>query len=270
MPPPNQNAKYRSVHSLSRGLALLAALNISTRGQATSSQLGRLTGLHRTTVRRLLETLMEDGFVQRSESDDSFRLTRQVKKLSDGFTAFDRLSGIAMPIMGELMQKVIWPSCLCLPDIDAMQICESTHRFSPLSFHRGMIDLRVPFLSTSAGRAYFAFCEKEEREEILRILQNSNGTQSLLARDSVFIKNLIRSVRTHGYSTNSGEWADEKKVGAIAMPIFDNGRVLGSVNIVFLAHVLSIKQAEEKFIEPLSAAVNKISSLLSEEKPRQD
>jgi len=270
MPPPNRNAKYKPVNSLHRGLALLAALNESARGQATPSELGKLIGVHRTTVRRLLETLMEDGFVQRSDSDDSFRLTRQVRKLSDGFTAFDRLSTIAMPIMGELMQKVVWPSCLCLPDVDAMQICESTHRFSPLSFHRGRMDMRIPFLSTSAGRAYVAFCENEEREEILRILQKDATPESRLARDAVFVENLVRAVRAHGYSTNSGEWTDEKKVGAIAMPIFDNDRVVGSVNIVFLAHALSIDQAVKKFLDPLSDAVSKISELISEEKDIND
>lgn len=123
--------------------------------------------------------------------------------------------------------------------------------------------MRVPFLSTSAGRAYLAFCDDEEREEILRILQNGAGSESHLARDSTFIDNLVRTVRAHGYSTNYGEWADEKKVGGIAMAISEKGRVLGSVNIVFLANAVSLEQAEAKYLKPLTAAVEKISEMLS-------
>ncbi|SAK93589.1 DNA-binding transcriptional activator MhpR [Caballeronia hypogeia] len=55
-------------------------------GRATSQQISDAIGLHRTTVRRLLETLVEEGFVRRSESDESFRLTLNVRSLSEGFT----------------------------------------------------------------------------------------------------------------------------------------------------------------------------------------
>jgi len=265
MPPPNRNARYRTVRGLSRGLSLLAALNLSSRGQASSTELGKLTGLHRTTVRRLLETLSEEGYVTRSESDDSFRLTRKVRRLSDGFTNYDRLSSIAMPIMGALMQKVVWPSSFCLPDSDAMHICESTHRFSPLSFHRGATQMRIPYLSSAAGRAYFSFCGKGEQDQILHILKQSGDWQAKLASDPVFIDNLVRTVQARGYSTNFSEWEAEKKVGAVAMPIFRHDRVVGSLTIIFLAHVLNPDQAIHTFLDPLKAAVSSISTQLNQD-----
>ena len=50
--------KYTSVRGLARGLQVLQALNSMDSGRATSQQISDLTGLHRTTARRLLETLM--------------------------------------------------------------------------------------------------------------------------------------------------------------------------------------------------------------------
>jgi chaperonin GroEL len=44
-------------------------------------------------VRRLLETLASEGYVRRSESDDSFRLTLKVRELSEGFTDDDERTG---------------------------------------------------------------------------------------------------------------------------------------------------------------------------------
>ncbi len=243
----------------------MATLNLSFQGQASSADLGRLTGLHRTTARRLLKTLCEEGYVTHNATDDSFQLTRRVRQLSDGFTNYDRLSSIAMPIMGALMQQVVWPSSLCLPDIDAMHICESTHRFSPLSFHRETTQMRIPYLSSAAGRAYFSFCDKGEQDQILDILRRSNSSQAQLASDPIFIENLVRTVLTRGYATNFSEWEAEKKVGAVAMPIFRRERALGSLTIIFLTHALSPERATRTFLDPLRTAVTTISALLDQE-----
>ena len=63
-------ADYALVRGLTRGLDLLKALNSQEGGRSTLAQLAEVTGLHRTTVRRLLETLIAEGYVRRSASDD--------------------------------------------------------------------------------------------------------------------------------------------------------------------------------------------------------
>lgn len=50
---------YKTVRGLSRGLLLLKLLN-KFDGGATPGLLAEFSGLHRTTVRRLLETLQEE------------------------------------------------------------------------------------------------------------------------------------------------------------------------------------------------------------------
>lgn len=82
----DRDAAYAKVRGLTRGLEVLRALNRMEGGRARAQQLAGVTGLHRTTVRRLLETLMAQGFVCRGESDDTFRLTLQMRCLSEWFT----------------------------------------------------------------------------------------------------------------------------------------------------------------------------------------
>lgn len=264
MPPPNQNAQYKLVRGLTRGLELITALNAAPTGRATSSELSLLTGMHRTTVRRMLETLIEEGYVRRSESDDNFRLTQKVRQLSEGFTNSEQLSNLASPLMGQLLKKVVWPSDLATPNGGALQICESTRRFSPLSFHRSMVGRSLPYLVTAAGRAYFSYCTDQEREQILQLLRKQDDAEGRLAHDEQFISNLVRTVRHNGYATNEGEWAPEKKVGAIAMPIYRGGHALGSLNIVYMSQAVSREQAVKKFVLPLRNTVEAISSLLTE------
>ncbi|MDP1165894.1 helix-turn-helix domain-containing protein, partial [Klebsiella pneumoniae] len=78
-------------------------------GGARITELAQQTGLHRTTVRRLLETLQHEGYVRRSESDDSYLLTLKVRELSEGFRDEQWVSQCAAPLLGELMQQVVWP-----------------------------------------------------------------------------------------------------------------------------------------------------------------
>lgn len=101
----DESAAYKTVRGLSRGLLLLKLLN-KFDGGATPGLLAEFSGLHRTTVRRLLETLQEEGFVRRSRSDDSFRLTINVRQLSDGFRDEHWISALATPLLGELLREV--------------------------------------------------------------------------------------------------------------------------------------------------------------------
>ncbi len=245
--------KYTNVRGLSRGLQVLQALNSMESGRATSQQISELTGLHRTTARRLLETLMEEGFVRRSASDDSFRLTLQVRSLSEGFTDDERIATIAPPIMGRLLQRVAWPSDLTTPDGDAMIIRETTHRFSPLSFHRSMVGRRTcpKFCSPAAGRAYFAMCPEGEREDILDLLRSGAGgdEQKALASNDALIKSLVRRVRVDGFGSNHGDWAAQSKIGAVAVAIVSQERVLASLNVVFLSRAVTLAEATQRYAE---------------------
>lgn len=258
---------YTNVRGLSRGLQVLQALNAMDSGRATSQQISDLTGLHRTTVRRLLETLMHEGFVRRSASDDSFRLALKVRSLSEGFTDDERIATLAPPIMGRLLQNVAWPSDLTTPDGDAMIIRETTHRFSTLSFHRSMVGRRLPILLTAAGRAYFAMCPAGEREDILELLRSGAGgeEQKALASNDAFIRALVRRVRADGFGSNHGDWAAQSKIGAVAVAIVSGKRVLASLNVVFLSRAVTLAEATRRYVPELQTAARGMIELLAAE-----
>ena len=80
----NQGA-YKEVRGLTRGLALLKALNAAPGGIATTTELGQACNIHRTTVKRLVETLRTAGLVRLGERDGQYCLTFEVRRLSEGF-----------------------------------------------------------------------------------------------------------------------------------------------------------------------------------------
>jgi IclR family transcriptional regulator, mhp operon transcriptional activator len=254
---------YATVRGLVRGLHLLQALNACESGQSDDAGLSCHTGLHRTTVRRLMETLIAGGFVRRSESDGSYRLTLRVRALSEGFTDDEWIAMAAAPALGELLRKLVWPSDLTTPDGDAMIIRETTHRFSPMSFHRAMVGRRLPMLLTAAGRAYFAHCSGEERDGIVRLLRTLGDTQAALAQDDTFIRNLVRQVLAQGYAINAGDWLVERRMGAVAVPVCHGGKVLGTLNVVYLRRAVSDCEAARLYVPILHDAAARIASSLA-------
>src|SRR5690606_14904043 len=76
---------YRLNQSLIRGLALLTELNRSANATASIHSLAKATGLHRTTVKRLLETLKQSGYVEHDLATNLYRLTFRVRQLSYGY-----------------------------------------------------------------------------------------------------------------------------------------------------------------------------------------
>ncbi len=65
---------HKEVRSLTRGLSILVMLNRF--GSSTPTEIATRTKLNRTTVYRLLDTLIRLGFVSRNMSDERFELIR--------------------------------------------------------------------------------------------------------------------------------------------------------------------------------------------------
>ncbi|MFJ7884474.1 DNA-binding transcriptional regulator [Pseudomonas sp. NPDC096917] len=253
--------EYKAVRGLIRGLALINGLN-RIDGGASTAQLAELSGLHRTTVRRLLETLQAEGYVRRSESDDSYRLTLKVRELSEGFRDEQWISSIAAPLLGELLQQVVWPTDLCTLDGDAMVIRETTHRFSRLSFHRSMVGRRLPLLMTATGRAYFAYCSASEREELIDLMLSREDEQSVLAADRRFVERLVEHTVSKGYGENNSHWGQERRIAAIAIPVVHEERVMGCLNLVYIAKAMSVEEAARRYLPAMRVTVQQIQERL--------
>ncbi|MFC6671504.1 helix-turn-helix domain-containing protein [Marinobacterium aestuariivivens] len=102
------DSKYKTVQGLVRGLDVLYALN-RLDGGASIADLSSQTGLHRTTVRRLLETLIGEGYVRRSESYESYWLERRVRDLSEGYRDEQWISSLAAPCSANCCRRCSGP-----------------------------------------------------------------------------------------------------------------------------------------------------------------
>jgi IclR family mhp operon transcriptional activator len=250
---------YREVRGLSRGLAVLRALNAMPGGIGGVLEIARATGLHRTTVKRLLETLRAEHLVHHKDDGLSYALGFEVRRLSEGYVGADWIDRVAAPAMRAHLRALSWPSDLATPDGGFMIVRESTHRVSMLSQHRATIGIRIPMLVSAIGRAWLTWCADEEREATLSLLQERTDAIGDMARDSAYVKRILRETRKRGYAVNKGEWASESSVTAIAFPIRIGEHAIGAINLVLQMNVVSEREIATRYVPLLRTLADEIS-----------
>lgn len=260
--PRDENA-YREVRGLSRGLAVLRALNGLPGGIGSVSSLARITGIHRTTVKRLLETLRAEGLVHHKDEGTSYALGFEVRRLSEGYVAADWIDRIAAPAMRAHLRALSWPSDLATPDAGLMIVRESTHRASLLSQHRATIGIRIPMLVSSLGRAWMSWCDDDEREATLALLRERTDSIGDMARDASYVRRVIRETRKRGYATNRGEWLSEASVTAIGFPIRIGEQAIAAINLVLQTNAVSERDISSRYVPLLRSLADEISSAVT-------
>ena len=254
-----QRARYRPVRGLARGMSVLWALKEFRAAAATAVQLSERSGLHRTTVKRLLETLRQCGFVSHNEGDGKYRFTFRIRQLSEGYRDETLISEVAEPFLQELTAKVRWPSDLVTLERGEIVVRSSTHSSSPLSFTDSVLGYHPGFLRSAVGRAYLAFCPLDEREALLKILRARKDAQAARARDRHYVDKLVEETQRQGYAKNApGEEGGSRRFGAIAVPIRTESGVLACLNIIFLSRAITMEQIVARHLKDLQAAARKI------------
>ena len=238
----------KPIRSFTRGLTLLAALN--QLGSASALTLARKTGLPRATVYRLLQTLLDDGYIGRGAADDRFHLRFKVRTLSGGFEDEHWISAVAGPALAELTQRISWPCDVVTLDGLKMIIRDTTHPVAPLSIDHNMVGRALPILGSSSGLAYIAFAPPQEREALLEMLALSGDAENALARDRDQVARLIAATRRRGYAGRQGGtiWPH---TGAVALPVRYRRRVLGCVSAIWMARAMDYNEGLRRCLEPL-------------------
>lgn len=252
---PGESARGDGVRALQRGLDILRAVNAS--GGIRPGALARDLDLPRPTVYRLLQTLEELGYVERSASNDLFRVTRRASGLGDGFDAGVLVASHAGPILFELGRRFVWPFDLAVYENAAMVIQETTHARSPLSIDRGMIGKRLPVLRTSSGRSYLTFCPPEERRVILRHIDRLEEPEDRPFLVDVAIERMVRETRERGFGLRDGGEFNPK-TSSIAVPVMRGDLVLGCISVIWIRTAMKVTEAVGQFVEPMRAAADQL------------
>ncbi|WP_316979384.1 DNA-binding transcriptional regulator [Shumkonia mesophila] len=246
---------YPPVRAVTRALMLLQELN--RRPVMTVHQIYEVTGLPKPTIVRLLETLVDAGFVSNDPHHGGYQVTSLVSSLSAGFHGDVIAVEAARAWAVQLTQRFLWPVGVAVLDRDAVKVRFSTVAESPISPFHATINMRLSLVSRALGRAYLAFCPGAERELLIDILAQSDDPEDAPARNPRQLSMMIRTVRQQGFAERDTT-VHPQSSGTIAVPIFWKQRVLATICMTFFRSAVPRAKAIEIFLEPLQSAARGI------------
>jgi IclR family mhp operon transcriptional activator len=245
----------RPIRALNRGLEVLTELNRLER--AAINTLANAVGLPRTTTYRILETLRLGGYVERDAHDDCYRPTIMVRALSEGFDDEAMIAHIAKPHLAALGTAIVWPISIATPSGSVMMIRETTDLQSPLALEQYGAGIRVPMLTSAAGRAYLAYCSTPQREALLELLSRSSLPEDRLVRSRVEVERILNETRTQGYGMAQRARRVSEET-SLAIPVRGKDRVLATISVRYAATAVPLRTAVEQFLPKMRDVVTKI------------
>jgi DNA-binding IclR family transcriptional regulator len=202
--------------SLERGIELLRSFRPGSE-LLGNSELAERTGLSRSTVSRLTQTLIGSGLLQVDPRSRAFRLAPAVLSFGHAMRTGSSVLAIAAPRMRQAAESHKINVGLAAPDRDEMVYLESIRYSRRPSLRSVVSGQRVPMELTSLGRAWLASSPEAKRKALLaHFRQTRPASWPALGAE---IALAITSVTERDYCAAS--WQPE--VVAVATPLYAQG-----------------------------------------------
>ncbi|MDR3440987.1 IclR family transcriptional regulator [Telmatospirillum sp.] len=254
---PRQSSNQKNlIMSLGKGLRVLEAFTADCPEQ-TQTDIARRTELDNATVFRILNTLVDLGYVRKVENSRHYRLT--MKPLDLGFNAIARmdLRSLAQPELRELVGSVREAASLGILDgmdvvfIDRVQVpgIQLT-----VDIHIGS---RIPASCTAIGQAILAFRPEHEIRHVLaeydRTKNNQPATMTLEQ-----IRQRLADVHSCGYALADSSFIAGLRV--LAAPILGpDGFATASLSVAAPAIRMPLPEFMAITVDPLLQATARIN-----------
>lgn len=242
---------YKEVRSLSRGIKLIETL--AELGWVKPGALSKYVEIDRSTVYRLIDTLIAADYVKRRDEDGAIALTPKLMHVASGIRNDDLIAQIVGPHMMALTEKIIWPSDFVTFAAGCLSIQYSTHNISQMSIHRAMVGKNRPLLRSALGKAFLSAMDKKQLKQTLDIVRTLGGDNAKDTPSPATLRRMIKDVQKKGYASAIG--TTDAKISAIALPICTPKRAIGALNIIFFKKALAPQEAAENYLKSLSKCV---------------
>jgi DNA-binding IclR family transcriptional regulator len=190
------------------------------------SELSRRLGLAKSTVHRILTTLLDEGFVQKA-ADGRYRLGFRLYELGQLVVSSLELREVAHPTLERLRNDT--GETVHLAVLEGADVVYLERFESPSTLRLfGRLGRRMPAHSTSSGKCLLAFSPPEVIDAVVaaglpRLAPRTITSRAMLVR-------VLRQVRRDGYASS----IDESEPGAtsVAAPVFGvDGTVIAAVSV---------------------------------------
>ena len=250
--------------SLDRGITILEM--IARNGSCSLAELHKETGISKSSIRRLLGTLVERRVVRRSLADQRYRTSVQMPASVGVPVPADMafVVDVALPHVIALTNEIGWPSDIHLLEGDRMRILDSTRPLSPFHLYRAFVDMRVNIFGSASGTACLAEMADSAFEQIAK--RTANDRRWGLARYRLTLEQFrshLNLARKRGYGTRSPRFVSDTVfddgLAAIATPVYRNKKIFGAISLLWPKGYLKPEAFAREFLEKLKRTTKQIS-----------
>ncbi len=251
----NDNHDRYIVPALARGLQILMQFRRDEK-ELSGAELSRRLGWPRASVFRMLYTLEQGGFLERSSDGSSYRLGLAVLRLGFELLASVALTDVRRPVIEALRDRTSYSAHIVVRDArEVVFVAKSPGRNA--MFHSIQVGARLPAHGTVLGRILLSDLDQAQ----LSALYGDAPLQAFTPKTPTTLADLsalIAQDRERGYGVSMGGF--ETGISTIAAP------VLGEQSQVLAAVSISVPSAriDEAALPPLVAAVREAAQTLSE------
>jgi DNA-binding IclR family transcriptional regulator len=236
-----------------------------TGGELAARDLAQLTGLDRTTVYRLLETLTDIGVVAREPATARYRLGLRTLDYANGALDMLEVHRVALSHLVDLEREIIldrdeldctiFVAVLDGPDVVLVEIGWTRSVFSRIGTR-----MRFPAYASAAGRCMLAYMPQAERERFLsHVPLEARTPRTLTTRQD--IEQRLEQIRGIGYDISDREVFPD--LVAVAVPVLGRaGTALASIGVSGPVISTSVETLVERFGNKLIVAAHRTGMAL--------
>ncbi len=246
-----------NVQSVARSLQLLAEMN--RHRLSTIRDLHVSTGLPKSTIVRLLKTLVAAGYVDNDKRQGGYLVTSQVQSLSCGYHGDPVVVEAGRPWAVEFTRRHCWPIAIAVLDQDVVRVRCSTIPDSPISPFHGTVNAPLRLLTWALGRAYLAFCPQAERDMLLSILKASSHPEDSVAKSRTSVLRILEETQQMGFAQRATD-VEPRSSATIAVPIRRGSNVLASVGMSYFKSAISHREIASIYVPLIQELAGNIES----------
>lgn len=212
--------------SLGKALKLLEIISTKPNGVGLS-EISRLAKMPKGTVHRLLQSLVENGYLEQME-DSRYIMGVKVVVLAQNITDNRPIIRLARPFMEEIAQATNETINLATLGAGRVVYLDEILTRQPVGTI-SKLGTTAPVHCTALGKAMLAFADEAKRQSILEGYNFKQYTENTFTSPEKFREELAR-IRERGYAIDNIEYEPEKR--CVGAPIIDGvKRVVGALSI---------------------------------------
>jgi IclR family pca regulon transcriptional regulator len=253
---PKQNTLFAA--TLAKGLKVLRAFD-ETHTQLSLAEIAKITGLEKSAVQRLANTLHLEGMLDKDPATRRYRPSHAWLRLAYAYYWSDPLIAQAMPKLIDLSQRL--GETINLAQLSGQSIIYAARLpCTRTDFAASIPGRMISALSISAGQAILGTFPPAERETAIREWALSAYTaHTTLNRDEITLQ--IESAAQNGYAITQNQII-LNEVGVACAIRSPDGRARASLQCSVSGHHWTKDRILAEILPWLSDAANAISPLI--------